>query len=99
MIGDLKNISTRVIVTGSSSLELSDEINEPATGRTYEHKMYPLSLTELASHTSQREENRLLEQRMIYGLYPEIVTDPADAKRNLIALTNSYLYKDLLFFI
>jgi len=98
MIGDLKNISTRVIVTGSSSLELAGGINEPATGRTIEHKLYPLSLTELAAHASQKEENRLLEQRMIYGFYPEIVTDPADAKRNLMTLTNNYLYKDLLSF-
>jgi predicted AAA+ superfamily ATPase len=98
MIGDLKNIDTRVIVTGSSSLELTDEINEPATGRTIEHKLYPFSLTELAAETSQREEGRLLEQRMIYGLYPEIVTDPSDAKRNLVSLTNNYLYKDLFSF-
>ncbi|MDR0907329.1 MAG: ATP-binding protein [Rikenellaceae bacterium] len=98
MIGDLKNVDTRVIVTGSSSLELTDEINEPATGRTIEHKLYPFSLTELAAETSQREEGRLLEQRMIYGLYPEIVTDPSDAKRNLVSLTNNYLYKDLFSF-
>lgn len=98
MIGDLKNLTTRVIVTGSSSLELADEINEPATGRTIEHKLYPLSLSELAEDSSQREQQRLLEQRLIYGLYPEIVTDPADAKRNLMTLTNNYLYKDLFSF-
>jgi len=40
----------------------------------------------------------MLEQRMIYGLYPEIVTDQADARRNLINLSNNYLYKDLLSF-
>ena len=98
MIGDLKNISTRVIVTGSSSLELAEGINEPATGRVIEHKLYPLSLAELAAHTSQREEGRLLKQRLIYGLYPEIVTDTIYAKRNLVTLTNSYLYKDLFAF-
>lgn len=98
MIGDLKNLTTRVIVTGSSSLELADEINEPGTGRTIEHKLYPLSLVELAEDSSEREQGRLLEQRMIYGLYPEIVTDPADAKRNLMTLTNNYLYKDLFSF-
>jgi predicted AAA+ superfamily ATPase len=98
MIGDLKNIDTRVVVTGSSSLELTDGLNEPATGRTIEHKLYPFSLAELAAETTQREEGRLLEQRMIYGLYPEIVTEPSDAKRNLMTLTNNYLYKDLFSF-
>jgi predicted AAA+ superfamily ATPase len=98
MIGDLKNLSTRIIVSGSSSLELSDEINEPATGRIIEHKLYPFSLVELADDSSEKEQTRLLENRMIYGLYPEIVTDSANAKRNLISLTNNYLYKDLFMF-
>ncbi|MZZ85581.1 DUF4143 domain-containing protein, partial [Escherichia coli] len=30
-----------------------------------------------------------------YGLYPEVVTEPGDAKRTLMTLTNNYLYKDL----
>ena len=94
-IGDLK-LDTQVVVTGSSSLTLADDINEPATGRLLEHRLYPLSLRELADDTSEREQQRLLESRMIYGLYPEVVTSPADAKRTLMTLTNNYLYKDLL---
>lgn len=94
-IGDLK-LDTQVIVTGSSSLELADGINEPATGRLIEHQLFPLSLTEMANDTSQREEKRMLEQRLIFGLYPEVVTHPADAKRTLMTLTNQYLYRDLL---
>ena len=42
------------------------------------------------------EESRLLEQRLIYGLYPEIVTHPGDAEKRLLQLTSSYLYKDVL---
>ena len=95
MIGDLK-LDTQVIVTGSSSLDMADEINEPATGRLIEHNLYPMSLPELAATTSEHEERRLLENRMIYGLYPEVVTEPDNAKRTLMTLTNSYLYKDLL---
>lgn len=94
MIGDLK-LNTQVIVTGSSSFDMSNEINEPATGRLIEYNLYPFSLTELANNTSEREEKRLLENRLIYGLYPEVVTEPADAKRTLMTLTNNYLYKDL----
>lgn len=94
MIGDLK-LDTQVVVTGSSSLDMANEINEPATGRLIEYSLYPFSLSELALSSSEREENRLLESRMIYGLYPEIVTEPQDAKRTLTALTNNYLYKDL----
>ena len=72
MIADLK-LSTQVLVTGSSSLTLADEVNEPATGRLIEHRLFPLSLAEMSEQASQREERRLLEQRMIYGLYPKVV--------------------------
>jgi len=95
IIADLK-LDAQVLVTGSSSLELSSKINEPVTGRIFEYKLFPLSLSEMARHTSEREENRLLEQRMIYGLYPEIVTNPSDNKRLLTSLANNYLYRDLL---
>ena len=57
MIGDLK-LKTQVVVTGSSSFEMANEINEPATGRVIEHKMYPLSLAETAGAFSEREERR-----------------------------------------
>ena len=95
MLADLK-LSMQILVTGSSSLTLANEINEPATGRLIEYNLFPLSLVELMQQTSPREEKRLLEQRMIYGLYPEVVTKPGDAKRILVNLTNNYLYRDLL---
>ena len=87
MIGDLK-LETQVVVTGSSSLDMADEINEPATGRLIEYNLFPFSLPELAESSSEREERRLLENRMIYGLYPEVVTEPGDAKRTLMTLPN-----------
>lgn len=86
----------QVIATGSSAFDLASDINEPLTGRKYEHFMYPLSFHEMVAHHGLLEEKRLLEQRLIYGYYPEIVSKPAGASRNLKALTNSYLYKDLL---
>lgn len=95
MIGDLKTKSN-IIVTGSSSLGLGDRINEPATGRLIEYNLFPFTLSELATETSWREERRLLNYRLIYGMYPEVVMYPADAKRTLMTISNSYLYKDLL---
>ena len=95
MLADLK-LPTQILVTGSSSFTLANEINEPATGRLLENKLFPLSLVELMRDTSQREEHRLLEQRMIYGMYPEVVTHPDNARRILVDLANNYLYQDLL---
>lgn len=83
-------------MTGSSSLSIRDEINEPATGRLIEYNLFPLSLSELASHSSELEVAKTLESRMIYGGYPEVVTDPSHARRTILGLTNNYLYKDIL---
>ena len=94
-IGDLKT-TTNIIVTGSSSLGLGDKINEPATGRLIEYNLFPFTMAELAADTSWKEENRMLNQRLIYGMYPEVVMHPEDARRTLMTLCNSYLYKDLL---
>lgn len=95
--GDL-TLDTQVIATGSSSLDLANNINEPATGRTIDYNLFPFSLQELANDTSLRQEQKLLEQRLIYGLYPDVINTPTDAKRTLMSLTNNYLYKDILMY-
>jgi len=86
----------QVIATGSSAFELADIITEPLTGRKFEHLLFPLSFHEMVNHHGLLEEQRLLEYRMIYGYYPEIVTGYGNEKRLLQLLSDSYLYKDLL---
>ncbi len=86
----------QVIATGSSAFELASQLNEPLTGRKYEFMLYPLSYGEMVKHHGLLEENRLLEHRMTYGYYPEIVTSAGDERELLKLLTGSYLYKDLL---
>ena len=90
----LKDI--QVIATGSSAFELSSQVNEPLTGRKYEFILYPLCFEEMVRHHGLLEEKRLLEHRMIYGYYPEIVSNQGQEKALLKLLANSYLYKDLL---
>ena len=86
----------QVIATGSSAFELSDKVNEPLTGRKYEFMLYPLSFGEMVQEHGLLQEKRLIEHRMIYGYYPEIVTKPGEEKELLKLLAGSYLYKDLL---
>ena len=88
--------TTQLIVTGSSVLELADEINEPLTGRKFEYFLFPLSFTEMVDATNLFEEMKLLEHRMIFGYYPEIVTNPGEEVELLQLLSGSYLYKDIL---
>lgn len=87
--------SVQVIATGSSAFELSGKINEPLTGRKYEMMLLPFSYAELVSDTDFITEERSLEQRLIYGSYPEIINDPQNAEEHLKLLADSYLYKDL----
>lgn len=87
--------TVQVIATGSSSFELANKLNEPLTGRKYEMFLFPIAFSEMVTHSGLLEEKRSLEQRLIYGNYPEIVTNPIDAKEHIKLIANSYLYKDL----
>lgn len=86
----------QIIATGSSSFDLSNEISEPLTGRKIEFHLHPFSMEELSQTFSKLELNRLLEQRMIFGMYPEIAIGGAEAGKNLKSLASSYAYKDIL---
>lgn len=86
----------QVIASGSSAFELSSQVNEPLTGRKYEFMLYPLSFAELVKYHGLIQEKRLIEQRMIYGYYPEIVIKTGEEGELLKLLAGSYLYKDLL---
>lgn len=88
----------QVIATGSSAFELRNKTNEPLTGRKFEFNLFPLSIAELVMHQGKLAENRMLERRLIYGLYPEIVNNPGNEQEYLLELINSYLYKDILAF-
>lgn len=90
----LKDI--QVIATGSSAFELMNQTQEPLTGRKYEYQLFPISFREMVNHHGFLEEKRMLEQRLIYGYYPEIVADAEHAEQHIKLLSNSYLYKDLL---
>lgn len=86
----------QVIATGSSAFELSSQVNEPLTGRKYEYMLFPLSFGEMVQHHGLLNEKRLIEHRLLYGYYPEIVTKQGEEKELLKLLAESYLYKDLL---
>jgi uncharacterized protein len=86
----------QVIATGSSAFELNARTSEPLTGRKFEFMLYPLSFAELVGHHGLLEEKRMLEHRLIYGSYPEIITTRGREQELVKLLAGSYLYKDLL---
>lgn len=86
----------QIIATGSSSFDLANRLNEPLTGRKWAYHLYPISFAEMVVEHGWLEEKRLLNYRLLYGYYPEIVTHPGSAEMRLKELSGSYLYKDLL---
>lgn len=86
----------QVIATGSSSFQLASKVNETLTGRKREFKLYPLTFSEMVSHTSLMEELRMLPHRLVFGYYPEVVCSEGQERQVLAELADSYLYKDIL---
>ncbi|MBV6645160.1 MAG: ATP-binding protein [Cyclobacteriaceae bacterium] len=88
----------QTIASGSSAFELSNEINEPLTGRKMDYHLYPISFSEMVKNHGLVQEKRLLEQRLIYGSYPEVVTQIDTEVEVLRRLSDAYLYKDIFVF-
>ena len=86
----------QVIATGSSAFELRNCLNEPLTGRKYEYHMFPISSKEIYQSSGYIDLKGLLDTRLIYGSYPDILNHASDARELLRMLTDSYLYKDIL---
>lgn len=86
----------QLIATGSSAFELSNEINEPLTGRKWEYQLFPISWKELVKHTHLLAALGQLDNRLIFGMYPDVLNNPGQELQILNELSSSYLYKDIL---
>lgn len=87
-----------IIATGSSSFDLAQQIGEPLTGRKRTIILYPLSQAELLSEYNKFELKQKLEEFLVFGSYPEVITadNRSEKIRILEELVNSYLLKDVL---
>jgi hypothetical protein len=104
------HISTKIILLGSSSLDLLDRTAEPLTGRNQKQFLTPLLFTEtlqtqdwyspdltndfLSSNFPEQLEALLME-RMVYGSYPKVVLT-SNKEDYLANLTSDYLLRDVL---
>lgn len=86
----------QLIATGSSAFELANKIKEPLTGRKLEFNLFPVSFNEMVQFHGFLTEKRLVEHRMVYGSYPDIILNTGMENKLLRSLASSYLYKDLL---
>lgn len=88
----------KIIATGSSSFDLSNQIREPLTGRTRTFVLYPVAMTELSRYMTPFEMDDHLENALIFGAYPEVLSKNSTQEKiiYLKELTSAYLYKDIL---
>lgn len=85
--------SIRLLVTGSSSLDLANKITEPLTGRSVEVVLYPLSVQEVSANSTELAPNANV--LMLRGGYPGIWPLTAeDAYTRLSNVATNYLYRD-----
>ncbi|NBU91257.1 MAG: ATP-binding protein [Flavobacteriia bacterium] len=88
--------SVQLVLSGSSALELNQSTQEPLTGRKYEYHLFPISWEEFEDHVGYVEASSQLEERLVYGMYPDVLNHRSEAREVLKQLTSSYLYKDVL---
>lgn len=96
MVDEIPKLS--IIVTGSSMFELNNKLGEPLVGRSHITFMYPLAQIELLAFENPIERASKLEQRLIFGSYPELLKFPGyDEKIDYLeGMINSYLLRDIL---
>lgn len=95
MIIDAKK-DVQLFLSGSSALEIASKVNEPLTGRKWEYRLYPVSWGELKEYFTFAKTIPRLEDFLVTGMYPEVITHPENATEILSNLAGSYLYKDIL---
>ncbi len=94
IIDQFKNC--QLFVSGSSSFDLSNKINEALTGRKWEYQLYPVSWEEYENHHGYLHAEQNIENRLLYGFYPDVLNNQDDEINILHNLVNSYLYRDVL---
>ncbi|MEK9159574.1 MAG: ATP-binding protein [Patescibacteria group bacterium] len=98
ILADYSSQPLSIVVTGSSSFELAGQIGEPLTGRKRTLILYPISQHELLTQMNAYQVRQGLEEYLIYGSYPRVITASSNVEKQRILeeITLSYLFKDVL---
>ncbi|NCA86226.1 MAG: ATP-binding protein [Clostridia bacterium] len=95
MLVDHHNI--KIVISGSSSLDLTNKVGEPLTGRQVQKILFPLSVLELSEQFGGFGAHQRLEELLIFGGYPEVLNQTINIEKieYLTLLRDTYLLKDL----
>lgn len=96
MIDEIEGL--KIIVSGSSSLDIHKEAGEPLTGRKYSFNLFPLCENEYNQIENSISKIDKLRERLVFGNYPELLQlpDRTDKIDYLNEMVSSYLLKDIL---
>ena len=98
MIDEIEGL--KIIISGSSSLDIHNNAGEPLTGRKYSFNLFALSENEYNQVENKIEKTDKLKERLIFGNYPELIHLPnkQDKIDYLNEMVSSYLLKDILMY-
>lgn len=98
MADEISNL--KILVSGSSTFDVQDQIGEPLTGRKLTLNLFSLSEKEIFSCEDETERRESLKLRLVFGNYPEIflLKNTESKIECLKEMINSYLMKDILAF-
>jgi predicted AAA+ superfamily ATPase len=96
MVDEIEGL--KIIISGSSSFDISKEAGEPLTGRKHTFNLFALSENEYNQIENSISKIDKLRERLIFGNYPELLQlpDQADKIDYLNDMISSYLLKDIL---
>ena len=89
-------LPVKVLLSGSSSLNLASSLNEPLTGRKWSFELYALSWSEIVGAIRLPAALDRVNELLVTGCYPEVVTATDSKEERLREIAASYLYKDIL---
>lgn len=88
----------QLILSGSSAFDLNQKMQEPLTGRKWTYYLWPISWAEYESAVGMLKAEQDLENRLVYGQYPDVINNSKRQQDTLREIADSYLYKDLLMY-
>lgn len=90
----------KILITGSSAFDISNKTGEPLTGRKTTFHIFPFAQAEYNAQETIIETTGRLNERLIFGCYPELVhlSDKNEKILYLKEIVSSYLLKDILTF-
>lgn len=96
MVDEIEGL--KIIISGSSSFDISKDAGEPLTGRKHTFTLFALSEKEYNQVENSINKIDKIRERLIYGNYPELLhlSNQRDKIDYLNEMVSSYLLKDIL---